>query len=290
LSPDFAAQAARNKAAAQADVARLVADFRLPPGSVEVSGKAYPGLGGVGPSTRPYFAMAARYWRVPLAFSAMHAWPTDHLPNGLTLEETSAGSGGGPETRGYTFLAGADPLAPLNNSAEFAVFGQASGAGAIWYVTAGEIWYDPTPGLVHRSGAKVHIDAAGPCAPSLAPAGDVKNSAPGLSDALLPSGPATGALICTYGGANGGAFHRLVRHSSLTASAATMLAREARQLNVGRSQDDSFRSCPLDDGSVSIVAFAIGGDSVDLWVHNRGCQNVDNGQILAAYSNFTLPQ
>jgi hypothetical protein len=224
----------------------------------------------------------------------MHAWLLAHLPRHVTPDGSGSGGGGDePYSIGYSFRSVPNPVAPLNDRAEFGVAAQADRSGSIWQVDAAVGWYDPTPELDGRDGghrgSTLHVDATGPCPVSIGKAVDVSNTGRTLAYALLPTAPVTGALICNYEPVGSG--QRLAGHVALAGQAASTLADQARALPVGRSHGGE-RSCVYDDGSNSVIVFALGGQvnsTVDLWFHDGGCQGVDNGTIIAMYEGLTLP-
>ena len=97
---------------------------------------------------------------------------------------------------------------------------------------------------------------------------------------MLPVGSPTAGLICAYNGLNGAAF-ALRSHARLDATRAGRLAVQAAAIDLAHTVGDVV-SCPNDDGTEIVVAFAYaGGAHAALWVHDTGCHTVSNGTIEA---------
>jgi hypothetical protein len=90
--------------------------------------------------------------------------------------------------------------------------------------------------------------------------------------------------MCQYGGPNGKPFP-LFKPTTLAANAAAQLVAAINESSLSHL-DDVETSCPNDDGSVTVFAFAYAGRAdVDMWYARTGCQQISNGYITTSPSN-----
>jgi hypothetical protein len=96
---------------------------------------------------------------------------------------------------------------------------------------------------------------------------------------LLPSGPVTGGLVCTYGEFRGYPDTRRVAGTArLTAAEASSLA---ARLAAGPSADN--RTCTQELGPIIALQFAGPGWTTTLRVELYGCGMVSNGTVTRVY-------
>ena len=274
------ATAAGNRAAAQAEAARLLSLARVPPGAVRL---ARPARSLPGPALgRPaVVSLVDRVvaWRVGLPFAAVQAWLSAHPPRGLPADGSA--SGGNART-GQTTITGTSYRGPAGRawqSANLEISAAPDGAEASMIrVDAVIVWLDPRPVSSGPGGHPVRVTVAGGCPPADRGVTGVTNPGAGLTRRLLPPGPPVAGLRCRYDGANGHPW-RLVAARRLTAPAARQAARSMARRPLSHTDGGSV-NCPADDGSAEVLALAYrGGSDIDLWIKLNGCGGVSNGHI-----------
>jgi hypothetical protein len=276
LPPGGSAAANRDKAVKEAQ--RLLGRAVIPPGAVALA-KAPASLPGPAlglPSELAYVDLS-RFFKVPLSFQSTLAYVKAHPPSGVT----AAGSSGG-ETYPTAGLAwdGTDADDPNSGGQLSVVMVAADAASTYFRVDAGHYWLDPQPVRDTTAGPRLRIEGGGPCPASDARAVGVRSSGDDLSRELAPDSTATGGLVCSYGGLNGMRF-ALAHSQTLTAAEAAGLGRLAHQVDLSHL-DGSVRSCPMDDGTAAVVVLDYPGRAaVDIWLHERGCAFIANGQVVA---------
>jgi hypothetical protein len=217
----------------------------------------------------------ARLWRVSMAFSATAAWIRAHPPAGLSKEWQSMGSSE-PSGIGY-----GDHDSPAWQQAQLqiAVASLSDGGSAI-RADAMVAWIDPRPLTDDAAGTRLRVTIDGDCPPTDRGYVGVTNPSTGdLDKSMLPAAAASAGLLCRYAGLNGKPRFALSVHQPLTRDAARQLAALISRIPLGHL-DDEARSCPMDDGSVSVLVISYPGRAdVDLWYARAGCQSLSNGHI-----------
>ncbi|HEX4727273.1 MAG TPA: hypothetical protein VH298_05720, partial [Jatrophihabitans sp.] len=147
-------------------------------------------------------------------------------------------------------------------------------------VDAGQYWQDPRPIKDSTAGARLRIEAGEHC-----PARDyrvvgVRNPGIDLSRQLAPAAIATGALPCSYSGANEPRL-ALLSARTLSPTEAGRLSRLAHQVDLSHSDGGIFNGGD-DDGTAQVLVLDYPNQpAVDLWLHLRGYSSVSNGQVIA---------
>jgi hypothetical protein len=267
--------AAGNKQRAQVEASRLLTLARLPATATAIATPP-PGL------QKPMMSAATsslvdqvRFWRVSMAFSATVAWIRAHPPAGLSQEWQSMGSSE-PSGIGY---GDRETAAWQQAQLQIAVASLSDGGSAI-RVDGMVAWIDPRPLTDDATGTRLRVTIEGGC-----PATDrgyvgVTNPSTGyLVKSMFPSAAASAGLLCRYAGLNGKPRFALTAHQPLTRDAARQLAALVGRIPLGHL-DDEARSCPMDDGSVTVLVLSYPGRAnIDLWYARTGCQSLSNGQI-----------
>jgi hypothetical protein len=272
--------AADNRAAAQAEAARLLSLARMPPGAVRL---ARPARSLPGPTLgRPAVtSLVDRVvaWQVGSPFAAVRAWLWAHPPRGLPPDGSASG---GNAITGQSSAASQSYRGPADRawqSANLEISVAPAGAGTSTIrVDAVIVWLDPRPIPSGPGDHPVRVTVAGGCPAADRGVTGVSNPGAGLTRRLLPPEQPTAGLRCRYDGLNGHPW-RLVATQRLTAPAARQAARSmaARPLS---HADGGAVNCPADDGSAEVLALAYPGQpDVDLWIKLGGCGGVSNGYI-----------
>jgi hypothetical protein len=275
--------AAQNKAYAQAEADHLVSMARLLPGAVRVKvqpvGLTGPALGTPGTSQ---LIDSVTYYSVSISLSQARAWFQAHPQRGLTQSGT-ASTGGPAGLTGYGFQYDLSPTPHWSWGSASLEIGLASqgSTGTAVRVDGLAQWIDPAPMRDSSPGPAIRVTVAGGCPTTDRGRSDVSNpDAPDLDDQMLPAAAPTGALKCTYTGLNGKMF-ALARSQKLNAAQASAVAAQIRALPLG-SRGSYPHSCPMDDGSASILAFSYAGRAdVDIWENTSGCSSTRNGHIVS---------
>jgi hypothetical protein len=267
--------AAANKQRAEVEASRLLALVQLPARATAIA--TPPPL-----LHKPMMSVATsslvdqvRLWRVSMAFSATVAWIRAHPPAGLSKEWQSMGSSE-PSGIGY---ADHESAAWQQAQLQIAVVSVSDGGSAI-RADAMVAWLDPRPLTDDATGTRLRVTIEGGC-----PATDrgyvgVTNPSTGdLAKSMLPAAAASAGLLCRYAGVNGKPSFALTAHQPLTRDAARQLAALVGRIPLDHL-DDEARSCPMDDGSVTVLVISYPGRAdVDLWYARTGCQTLSNGHI-----------
>jgi hypothetical protein len=203
-----------------------------------------------------------------------------HRPAGLHVSGTSHG---GSTTGGATNMgiAWSEPDQAYATQLQLDV--SLSSAGPTTLIRAdgmGE-WIDPRPIRDSAAGPRMRVTVSGGCPGSDREIVGVRNPGSGLDSALLPAGSPTSALICAYGGLNPPHEFGVLPPVLLSATQARQLAREARHIPLGHS-DNTVTNCPAGSAAFDVIAFHYAGrPDVDLGVSPSGCSTVANGHIRA---------
>ena len=274
--------AAQNRAATRKEAARLLLLARLPSGITPISGPQRKLSGpSMGIPQGSSLVDRHRFWRTMMSMATVFAYLKAHPPAGLVLSGTGSG---GTVTGGITSeeIGWGEPDRAYAQGLQLEVgLAMVRGGTIIRADGVGE-WIDPRPVRDIASGPRLRVTVAGGCPPSDQGDVGVTNPGRGLDHALLPPGRPSSALICVYGGLNAKARLNLARHVAVPVGGAARLSRQALRIQLGHTDGGTF-SCPLDDGSIDVVAFHYAaGPDVDLWYHATGCEDVANGHILAA--------
>lgn len=273
-----AATAAGNRAAAEAEAARLLSLARVPPGALRLAGPPRslqtPAQSEMATSTVDRDVA----WQIGLPFATVRTWFSAHPPRGLSSDGSSSYTNGGQVTEigdGYS-----GPASQAWQSADlvFSIVAAGPHASAI-RADAEVVWLDPRP-LPSSPGAHpVRVTVMGGCPSSDQDVTGVTNPGPRLTSRLLPPGPPGAGLLCRYDGSNGHPWH-LAAATWLTAAAARQAAAAMTRMPLSHP-DGEVVSCPAADGSAEILALAYPGRTdVDLWITLGGCGGVSNGQIM----------
>ncbi|HJQ02066.1 MAG TPA: hypothetical protein VJ851_10715 [Jatrophihabitans sp.] len=272
---DLDAQAAHDRQRATDQARRLLAYAVIPPGATaqDDAPASLPGPALGMPGEQTYVDLA-RYYRLPLSLAAAVEFVRTHPPAGLIEAGSSTGSPG--QTVGYAWDGPSGSsvqgqlsmvLAPIDTTSSYL------------RVDAGQYWLDPRPVKDDAAGARLRIEADEHCPASDAGVVGVRNPDIDLSRQLAPAATATGGLLCSYAGLNGNRF-ALLSGRPLTADEAGRLGSLAHQVDLSHS--DGLRHCAMDDGSAAVLVLDYPGrPAVDLWLHQRGCTSVSNGQVMA---------
>jgi hypothetical protein len=271
---------ADNKRAAEQEAKRLLTLMRVPAGATALDA-APPSLPGpsMGPPTTDSLASDARFWRVNLAFADALAWVRAHPPAGLN-QFSSYTAGRAPElSSGYGYDE-PDSNAWMNARLEVAVAPLTAHASAI-RADGLVIWLTPTPVPDTATGPRMRLTVPSGCPASDADMVGVESPRTDLADRMVPAADPTGGLVCRYNGLNGTRF-ALGGSTRLDRVAATRVAQALARLRLSHMAGTLIRPCPMDDGSVIVLALSYAGQpDVAVWFRSRGCQWVSNGAITA---------
>lgn len=279
LAVSACSASASNQARAQGEADRLVSLASVPSGSVARS-DGPPALAGpaMGIANASSVVDTVRFWQVKMPYAASLAWIRAHPPAGLRLSGSSSGSGpAGATSAGFSYGA-PDSDAWVQAQLEISLAPQGPNS-TTWRVDGVALWLDPEPLRDDRAGQRLRVTVAKGCPASDAHAVGVSNTGDDLDQSLLPTEQPTAALTCSYSGPNGKPFALATRHL-LPQASARHLAAVARQVSLSHA-DDGVTHCPLDDGSVTVLAFSYSTrPDVDLWYAPSGCPFVGNGKVL----------
>lgn len=279
VAPSSAGSPASNKRAATAETLRLLTLFALPGSARRVASgpKALSGPAMGTPGVRS-LVDTVRYWWAPMSLSRAAAWVRAHPPTGLKLSGNGSAHGpGGVQSIGYGY--GDDRSSPVWTQAGLDIGLAPDGPHAsVWRVDGLAQWLDPRPARTPAARHPLAVTVAGGC-----PTGDrgADGVAPGPSDALLPAGTPTAALVCAYTGLNGHAF-TLTGHARLSAAPAARLAALAGAIDLAHTDGGTYH-CPAGFATATVIAFAYSsGTSAALWLADSGCRSLSNGTIMAS--------
>jgi hypothetical protein len=279
------ASVASNRAAAQAEAARLLALTQVPPGASAADSTRWPASGPAwGLPGAQSLVDRSRQWQVNLPFVQTVAWLQAHPPAGLSLSGSTAEAGPGARTNGLEYDV-PDSAAWVNGELAFSV---ASLTATISLVRADSlvIWLDPTPSKDQVPGRRIRVTVAGGCPSSDRHVAGVSNTGADLAARLVPATDPTAGLVCRYDGMNGRPF-ALTATSVLDAAAAGQVAQAAGRVRLAHVIATE-RHCPNGDEAVTVLALSYPGrEDVDLWLARNGCQSLANGIITADAGDFT---
>lgn len=226
----------------------------------------------------------SKFWKVGMSFDDTLSWLHAHPPSGL--KNTGSFNGGGPGYRigGYVYDA---PDAPgvTEQQLQMSITNLNASTTAI-RADGMAVWLDPRPIPDTTEGKRLRVTVAHGCPDSRGHTVGVTNDNPQLAKSLLPAGQPTAALVCRYLGANDKPPFGLGNTRTLNQTEARRLADAARAIDLSHVVGGST-SCPMDDGSVTVIVFAYRGQpDIDLWFARTGCQFLSNGSIIANAGNF----
>ena len=224
-----------------------------------------------------------QYWRVPLGTVATRRWVRQHRPAGLRKDGTASASGpGGPSVFGYAFAARHSTATWTNAALDYSI--RPGRHTTLWRVDATALPYDPHPLRDRHSGQGLDVRAASGCPRRDRGASGVAAARRGPQAHLVPRGPVTSVLVCSYSGLDPAHHARrftLVASHDLSGSTAVRLQRLARHSSLRHIRMGAI-PCPMDDASVIIAALHYrSGRDVDLWFSPTGCTSVANGRVVA---------
>ncbi len=287
-TPSASINAASNKRRADQEASWLLTLTRLPPGATEIASEPASLIGPV-MGTEPTSSMAdhARFWQVPMSFSAAVAWVKAHPPKGLTFADSTYGSRDGSwsgrEWRGYSYSA-ADSPAWIDAALEVGVASVTSSRSAIRADGVAD-WIDPAKDTA--AGPRMWVSVAAGCPQSDIGKVGVRNTDGDLATMVLPVAVPSGGLICDYAGYNGTPFG-LTSSTPLDQTAATQLASAATKSPLSHLDYDGVQ-CAAGDNSTSVLVFTYPGHAdVDLWYDDNGCSTLSNGFITVFPSNALI--
>jgi hypothetical protein len=286
VSTSKAATVAANRAAAQAEAARLVALAKLPPGAVRL-GRPPAALAGPSAGTPDVASLVDQVvaWRAGLPIAAARKWLAAHPPRGLPADGGDLGSqSAGVTIYGTTYRA---PASRAWASAELEISVAPDGPDATAIrVDALIVWLDPRPVPSGPGAHPIRVTVAGGCPPTDQGVTGVTNPGPRLTQQLLPSGPPTAGLRCKNAGGNGHLTWHLVTATRLAGPAARQAAAAMTRLRVSHADPVVTRCLPPADGSAEVLVLAYPGrPDVDLFQLD-GCGGVSNGYISAGVGYY----
>lgn len=219
----------------------------------------------------------SRLWRVPMTMGQSATWLAAHAPRGLTATGSGNSTTGSVVTSmGWSYADDRRSTAWQNAMLDIGIAPDGVN-GSVWRADGIALWMDPTPATAPVGGRRLAVTVAGGCPGSDRGAINVTR---GPATSLLPAGSPTAGLICSYNGLNGAA-SALRSQARLGTAQAGRLARSATAIDLAHT-DGGVTSCPMDDGSVTVIAliYADGRDA-SLWANETGCRSVSNGTIDA---------
>ena len=226
----------------------------------------------------------SRFWEVGMSFDDTLSWLRAHPPSGLTSSGSFNGGGPGYRTAGFMYDA-PDSSGVTEQQLQISITDVDASTTAI-RADGLAVWLDPRPLRDTVEGKRLRVTVARGCPASRGNTVGVTNEDPQLAKSLLPAGRPTGAVVCRYLGANDKPPFGLGSTRTLEQTAAKRLADAARAIDLSHVVGGTT-SCPMDDGSVTVIAFAYPGrPDVDLWFARTGCQSLSNGSILTAAGDF----
>jgi len=270
-----------NRKQAEDEVRRLLGLAPIPPGAVAL-GSAPAALPGpaLGTPNESTYASLARFWRVPMASSALDGYVRHHPPAGLTAEGSTTGFADGSITQGYAWRDAPSQHAPQGGQLSIGV----AGSDDVSYlrVDAGAEWLDPHPVRDSTGGARLRLETGQRCPGSDRGIAGVRNDgADDLDGALVPNGTPAAGQVCVYAGLNGQAF-TLLRQRPLSRAVATRVATAARSVGLAHA-NGVVRHCPGRDGPTMVVVLSYPSrPAVNLWIDTGGCQTASNGHVVAS--------
>jgi len=280
-STSKAAMVAGNRAAAQAEAARLVSLAKVPPGAVRLGSPpaalAEPSMGT--PDITSLVDQVA-VWRAGLPIAATRKWLAVHPPRGLPSDGGDLGSQSAGVTIYGTSYRAPPSQAWASADLEISVAPDGPDATAI-RVDALIVWLDPRPVKSGPGAHPIRITVAGGCPATDQAVTGVTNPGAPLTQQLLPPGQPTAGLRCQYAGGNGHPPWHLTAATRLVGLAARQAAASMARLRLSHANPAVARCLPPDDGSAEVLVLAYPGrPDVDLF-QLVGCGGVSNGYISA---------
>jgi hypothetical protein len=273
-----------NHQRAERSAAHLLSLARVPPNAVAVS---TPPAHLAQPQSRPSvdsLVDRSRFWTVAMSFDDTLAWLQNHRPEGLHSTGRSSGSGPGYRTAGDMY--DVDDVRGLTGQQLQIEVSTVNATTTGIRADGIAIWLDPRPVRDTAKGVRLRITIAGGCPAHRGRAIGVTNHDAALSRSLLPAGRPTAALVCRYNGGNDRPPFGLGTTQALDQTAAKRVADAARSVDLSHALGGTT-SCPMDDGSVTVIVFAYPGRAdVDLWFARTGCQQLSNGSIVTSAGAF----
>jgi hypothetical protein len=271
-----------NRKQAEDEVRRLLGLVQLPPGAVAL-GSAPAALPGPGTPAVSTYASVARFWRVPLSFSALDGYLVNHPPAGLTEESSNSGFADGTIIQSYAWWSPAQ--GPSQGGQLSIQVAPTKGSGELSYlrVDAGSQWLDPHPIRDGASGALLRLETGEACPARWGFTGVRNDEADELDRVLAPNGTPTSGRLCVYPGSAGGPF-ALLRQRTLSRAEATRLAAAAHSVELGHA-DNSVTNCPAFPGSTIVLVLTYPNRrAVNLLIRTGGCSTASNGRVVASAS------
>jgi hypothetical protein len=233
------------------------------------------------PATQPQarsLVDVKRFWRVDMSFRHAGHWIKTHHPRGLTASLSGTFRSHGRVTTRFVGYDAADSASWVQGQLQIEIERGPHGT-SLWRVDGMALWLDPRPIRDTYRGHRARITTHTGCPASDRHFHDVRNSGARLGKMMLPPGKPSAVLLCRYAGLNGKAF-ALAAHHRYGPRIANRLAHRLRAMSLAHV-DGGVTSCPMDDGSAAVAAFALPGRSdVAIWVHLTGCRSDDNGVIV----------
>lgn len=233
------------------------------------------------PATEPAAASLVdvkRFWRVAMSFQRAGRWMERHHPRGLRKSLSGSSGSHGTVVSRFVGYDARDSAAWVEAELQIEVVRGPHGT-SLWRVDGMALWLDPRPIRDTDHGHRARITTHTGCPVSDRHFGDVRNSGARLARMLVPPGKPTAVLLCSYTGLNGRAFS-LSAHHRYGPRIANRLVYRLRSVSLAHP-DGVQTSCPMDDGSAAVAAFAFPGrPDVAIWIHATGCRYDDNGVIV----------
>lgn len=288
-STSKAATAAGNRAAAQAEAARLVSLAEVPPGAVRL-GSPPAALSAPSMGTPAVTSLVDQVvaWRAGLPIAATRKWLAAHPPRGLP----SDGGDNGSQSAGVTIY-GTSYRAPPSQAwasadLEISVAPDGPDATAI-RVDALIVWLDPRPVPSGPGSHPIRVTVADGCPATDQGVTGVTNPGAPLTRQLLPSGQPAGGLRCQYNGGNGHPSWHLATATRLAGPAARQAAASMTRPRFSHADPAAARCIPPADGSAEVLALAyLGHPDVDLFKLDGcgGCPTVTSARAAATTEPF----
>lgn len=219
-----------------------------------------------------------QFWRVDMSFRRAGHWIKTHRPRGLGASLSGTVGSHGRITSRFVGFDAKDSAAWVQAQLEIEIERGAHG-GSLWRVDGMALWLDPRPIRDTYRGRRARITTHSGCPASDQHFRDVRNSGTRLAKMMLPPDKTSAVLLCRYAGFNGKAF-RLTAHHRYGPRIAARLAHQLRAMSLAHV-DGGVHSCPMDDGSAAVAAFAFRDrPDVAIWIHATGCRTDDNGVIV----------
>jgi len=219
-----------------------------------------------------------RFWRVGMSFQRAGVWINRHHPRGLRKSMSGNSTSQGNVVSQFVGYDARDSSAWVEAELQIEVV-RGPHDTSLWRVDGMALWLDPRPIRDTYHGHRARITTHTGCPASDRHFSDVRNTGARLARMLVPPGKPTAVLLCQYKGLNGRAFS-LSAHHRYGPRIANRLVHRLRSVSLAHA-DGVETSCPMDDGSADVAAFAFPGrPDVAIWIHATGCSADDNGVIV----------